>query len=74
MSFAEQFKPLLEDKSYLRHFWHPVATVAEFERANASGHQNFWRMPTTAATCDVVDDGPSVPSIHAWPTPDDAFW
>ncbi len=38
MSFAEQFKPLLEDKSYLRHFWHPVATVAEFERANASGH------------------------------------
>ena len=31
-------KPLLEDKSYLRHFWHPVCTVDEFERANASGH------------------------------------
>jgi vanillate O-demethylase monooxygenase subunit len=31
-------QPLLEDKTYLRHFWHPVCTVAEFERANASGH------------------------------------
>lgn len=29
--------PFLADKTYLRHFWHPVCTVAEFERANASG-------------------------------------
>lgn len=43
-------------------------------RACASEHQNFWRMPTTTATCDVVVDALSVPSIHAWPTPDDAFW
>ncbi|POM16165.1 hypothetical protein CSX04_04459 [Burkholderia cepacia] len=43
-------------------------------RACASEHQNFWRMPTTATTCDVVVDALSVPSIHAWPTPDDAFW
>lgn len=34
----EQYRPLLEDKTYLRHFWHPVCTLAEFERANASGH------------------------------------
>ncbi|MDN7407991.1 aromatic ring-hydroxylating dioxygenase subunit alpha [Burkholderia vietnamiensis] len=38
MSAREQYKPLLEDKSYLRHFWHPVCTLAEFERSNASGH------------------------------------
>ena len=44
------------------------------EDAYASGHQNFWRMPTTTATCEVVDDALSVPSIHARPTPDDAFW
>lgn len=35
---SEHYKPLLEDKTYLRHFWHPVCTVPEFERANASGH------------------------------------
>ncbi|EPJ8753571.1 MULTISPECIES: aromatic ring-hydroxylating oxygenase subunit alpha [Pseudomonas] len=34
----DQIKPLLEDKTYLRHFWHPVCTVDEFERANPSGH------------------------------------
>ncbi|PZP90631.1 MAG: aromatic ring-hydroxylating dioxygenase subunit alpha [Variovorax paradoxus] len=35
---TETHKPLLEDKTYLRHFWHPVCTLAEFERANASGN------------------------------------
>lgn len=30
-------KPLLEDRSFLRHFWHPVCTRAELESANPSG-------------------------------------
>ena len=30
-----QCKPLIEDKGYLRHFWHPVCTLAEFEKANS---------------------------------------
>lgn len=38
MSVSEQYKPLLEDKTYLRHFWHPVCTLAEFERSQPSGH------------------------------------
>jgi len=29
--------PLLADKSYLRHFWHPVCTVKEFEQSDPSG-------------------------------------
>ncbi|HZZ05592.1 aromatic ring-hydroxylating dioxygenase subunit alpha [Paraburkholderia sp.] len=29
--------PLIPDKSFLRHFWHPVCTLAEFEEAHASG-------------------------------------
>ncbi|MES2261952.1 MAG: aromatic ring-hydroxylating dioxygenase subunit alpha [Pseudomonadota bacterium] len=30
-------KPLIEDRSFLRHFWHPVCTRAELESANPSG-------------------------------------
>lgn len=35
---SAQWKPLIEHKGYLRHFWHPVCTLSEFEKANASGH------------------------------------
>ncbi|MEE7493360.1 aromatic ring-hydroxylating dioxygenase subunit alpha [Methylobacterium oryzae] len=31
-------RPLFKDESFLRHFWHPVATLDEFESANASGN------------------------------------
>lgn len=30
-------RPLLEDRGFLRHFWHPVCTKAELEQANPSG-------------------------------------
>lgn len=30
-------RPLLEDRTFLRHFWHPVCTKAELESANPSG-------------------------------------
>ncbi|WP_137918972.1 aromatic ring-hydroxylating dioxygenase subunit alpha [Hydrogenophaga sp. 2FB] len=30
-------KPLIEDRSFLRHFWHPVCTREELEQANPSG-------------------------------------
>lgn len=30
--------PVIEDKTYLRHFWHPVCTVDEFDRSNPSGN------------------------------------
>ena len=30
-------RPLVEDRSYLRHFWHPICTVAELERSNEAG-------------------------------------
>ncbi|WP_075257378.1 aromatic ring-hydroxylating oxygenase subunit alpha [Herbaspirillum camelliae] len=30
-------KPLIEDRTFLRHFWHPVCTRAELESANPSG-------------------------------------
>lgn len=29
--------PLVADQSYLRHFWHPVATVSELENSNEAG-------------------------------------
>ncbi len=30
-------RPLVEDQSYLRHFWHPVATLQELSESNAQG-------------------------------------
>ena len=30
--------PLTADQSYLRHFWHPVATVNELEAADPAGN------------------------------------
>jgi len=30
-------KPLIEDRSFLKHFWHPVCTREELEAANPSG-------------------------------------
>ena len=30
-------KPLIEDRSFLKHFWHPVCTRAELEEAHPSG-------------------------------------
>jgi phenylpropionate dioxygenase-like ring-hydroxylating dioxygenase large terminal subunit len=30
-------KPLIEDRSFLKHFWHPVCTRAELEQAHPSG-------------------------------------
>lgn len=30
-------RSLVEDQSYLRHFWHPVCTLAELESSNAEG-------------------------------------
>lgn len=30
-------QPLIQDTTYLRHFWHPVCTVKELEEANPSG-------------------------------------
>jgi len=30
-------KPLIEDRSFLKHFWHPVCTRAELEASNPSG-------------------------------------
>lgn len=32
-----QPQPLLQDRSFLRHFWHPVCTRTELETANESG-------------------------------------
>lgn len=32
-----ELRPLIKDYSFLAHFWHPVATLDEFERANGSG-------------------------------------
>lgn len=29
--------PLVQDQSYLRHFWHPIATVQELENSNEAG-------------------------------------
>ena len=29
--------PLVQDQGYLRHFWHPIATVAELENSNDAG-------------------------------------
>ena len=33
----EMLKPLIKDRGYLRHFWHPVCTLKEFEEANPHG-------------------------------------
>lgn len=30
-------KPLIQDSTYLRHFWHPVATLQELEKSSPSG-------------------------------------
>ncbi|WP_028998331.1 aromatic ring-hydroxylating oxygenase subunit alpha [Azohydromonas australica] len=32
-----QVKPLIKDNTFLRHFWHPVATVQELEQSSADG-------------------------------------
>ena len=32
-----QFAPLIEDNTFLRHFWHPVCTAKELEESNPSG-------------------------------------
>jgi len=37
MTTATANRPLLEDREFLRHFWHPVCTKAELEAANPSG-------------------------------------
>ena len=29
--------PLVDDQSYLRHFWHPVCTLKELETSNPQG-------------------------------------
>ncbi len=36
--------PVVQDQTYLRHFWHPVATVQELESANASGNGPIGRV------------------------------
>jgi phenylpropionate dioxygenase-like ring-hydroxylating dioxygenase large terminal subunit len=30
-------RPLVNDRSYLRHFWHPICTVSELEASNEAG-------------------------------------
>ncbi|MBS0344261.1 MAG: aromatic ring-hydroxylating dioxygenase subunit alpha [Proteobacteria bacterium] len=37
MSQTTVNRPLLEDRSFLKHFWHPVCTINELETANPSG-------------------------------------
>lgn len=37
MTTQVQPKPLLEDRTFLRHFWHPVCTREELETAHPSG-------------------------------------
>lgn len=37
MNRNDALKPLIEDRSFLRHFWHPVCTREELEAANPSG-------------------------------------
>jgi phenylpropionate dioxygenase-like ring-hydroxylating dioxygenase large terminal subunit len=32
-----RLKPLVEDRSYLRHFWHPVCTLKQLEQSNEDG-------------------------------------
>ena len=31
-------RPLIENMEFLRHFWHPVATLDEFEKADPLGN------------------------------------
>ena len=33
----EMLKPLVKDRAYLRHFWHPVCTLKELEQSNPRG-------------------------------------
>jgi len=48
--------PLVTNQSYLRHFWHPVATVQELEKSNDAGVGPIGRVlldePIVIAKCD----------------------
>lgn len=36
--------PLVQDQSYLRHFWHPVATLDELASSNDAGVGPIYRV------------------------------
>ena len=44
-------RPLIENMEFLRHFWHPVATLDEFEKADPLGNG-----PCLLYTSDAADE------------------